>query len=153
MASLQVENAQLKLKLDDLRVSFEELRVKDIAELSKMEACLAKTEARLTKAEAEVAKAEIESGRIRAKAEADVEDIKRVRDREIEMAKASQIKFEEIISKWQDDCGKLEKKLMDYDLVTDRLKEKSIELTVDKELLQAARVCRFRFIFIEIKSF
>jgi len=116
---LRKENVEMKLKLDRLQIEYEEMRVKNSAAIAKLDA---------------------DCSKIRSKAAADMEEMKRIHTNEMEGAKENRMKYEERISKLQDDNDKLERKLSDYDLITERLKEKSLEATVDKELLQAARL-------------
>ena len=116
---LRKDNVELQLKLDRLQIEYEEMRVKNSAAIAKLD---------------------VECSKIRLNAAADVEELKRTHTNEMEVAKENRMKYEDTISRLQDDNEKLERKLSDYDIITERLKEKSLEATVDKELLQAARV-------------
>lgn len=113
------ENVELKLRLDDLKMSYEEMKVRKSAALATVEAELSK---------------------MRSNTAAEIEELKRIHNNKTEAIKESQLKYEETISKLQDEISRLEKKLIDYDFVTEKLKEKSLEAAVDKELLQAAKV-------------
>ena len=122
LSGLQRENIDLTLKLDRLRADYEELRVKHAAELAKSDA---------------------ECGRVRSNAIAEIEEVRKIQIREAEVAKESQIKFEQALSKLQDENEHLMKRVSEYDFISEKLKEKKLEATVDRELLQAAKVCMF----------
>ena len=113
------ENIDLKLKLDQLRIEYEEMRVKNSAEIVKIEA---------------------ESSKVRSNAESDIDKMKRIHNNEINSAKDGLQQYEQIVFNLQGENAQLEKKLSDYDFVAEKLKEKSLEAAVDKELLQAAKV-------------